>query len=114
MGLVKNKTLPTSASGEYWRVVQVNMNYDRTDCVVTLVCYVDEDARNADAQPLTSVQLDLGDNFHDDEYSNGEDTMKNVSLKEVYKVLKSMSQTEDNKKEDKNADLAYFADATDV
>ena len=122
MALIKQKTLKTGNTGEYHRIVQMNMNYDRLDCVITIATYKDSNARDAGATPVTQYTLDIGQAFHDEEYTNGEDTMKNVSLKEAYKVFKDKSIAEAAKEDedeegnptDKNKDLAWFADATDV
>jgi len=114
MGLTKSKTTKSGYTAEYHRIGQLNMNYDRLDAVMTVLTYKDQASRDAGDEPTGSFQYDFGSNYHDENYSNGEDSMKNVSLKEAYKVLRSLSQAEEAKTEDKNEDLAYFADATAV
>lgn len=113
MALQKTKSTNMGVDGNYWRIVQLNMNYDRLDAVCTVACYKDETVRNNGSQPLTQVQFDLSNSFHNDNYTNGEDTMKNISLKEAYKVLKSLAVTENAKEERKDEDLAFFSDAID-
>ena len=113
MGLLKPKTLSSGVVGEYWRIVQKNMNYDRQDCVVTLALYRNKESRDVGETPVDSTQLDLGKEYHDFEYKNGIDTMKNVSLKETYLVLKNKSIVEAGKEENRDENLAFFADAVD-
>lgn len=114
MGLKKTKNLPSSVTCEYWRVIQQNMNFDRLDCVVTVAGYKDKTARDAGATPLDSIQVSLDGDYHDEVYINGEDAMKNVSLKELYKVLKTKALAEAAKEENKDENLAFFADALDL
>ncbi len=113
MGLLKSKPTKEGYTAEYHRIGQLNMNYDRLDVVMTVLTYKDKASRDAGDQPISSFQYDLGTHYHDEKYSNGEDAMKNVSLKEAYRVLRTLSTAEDAKTEDKNEDLAFFADATD-
>ena len=109
----KAKTTQYGVTGNHWRIAQLNMNYDRPDAVCTILLYVDEAARDAGAQPIDSFQVDLSSDFHDGTYSDGDDVMKNVSLKEAYKSLKRLAQAEEAKDEGNDA-LAFFADAEDV
>lgn len=51
MGLIKQTTLQSSVTGEYWRIIEVNDHADRGS-VATLQLYVSKTARDADAQPL--------------------------------------------------------------
>lgn len=114
MALQKNKTIK-GFIGNYWRIVQLNMNYDLQDAVMTVALYKDQTTRDADSSAVIhSFQYDLSNSFHDENYSDGADVMKNISLKECYKVLKDLAITEEAKTEDKNEDLAYFSDASDV
>ena len=114
MALQKNKTTNYGVDGNYWRIAQLNCNYDRVDAVCTVLLYIDEAGRIAGNQPVDSFQVDLSGEFHDGTYADGDDVMKNISLKEAYKALKQMAQDEDAKIEDKNDSLAFFADAVDV
>ena len=53
MGLIKNKELDnTGVSGNYWRIVQNNSNYDRPDNVVTLQLYKSQSGREEGKSPL--------------------------------------------------------------
>ena len=45
MALKKTKQLPTAVSAEYWRIVQLNANFDRLDAVMTLALYTTQQAR---------------------------------------------------------------------
>ncbi len=114
MALQKSKETQFGISGNYWRIGQLNCNYDRVDAVCTILLYVDEASRLAGNQPVDSFQIDLSGEFHDGTYGDGDDVMKNISLKEAYKALKTLAQDEDDKTENKNDNLAFFADAIDV
>ena len=118
MALQKSKTTQFGVPGDYWRILQLNCNYDRMDAVCTIGLYIDEASRNADNSPVDSFQVDLGGQFHNENYKDGEDAMKNISLKAAYKALKRMATDEAAKPDDpevsKNDDLAFFADAVDV
>ena len=114
MALQKIKSTDMGVDGDYHRVLQLNCNYDRVDAVCTVGTYVDQAARDAGNTPITTFQVDLSAEFHDKNYTNGEDIMKNISLKEAYKALKQMAIAEDAKEEGTNEALAFFADAVDV
>lgn len=115
MALQKSKSTPMGVSGNYHRVLQLNCNYDRLDAVCTVGVYVDEAARIAGSTPMDSFQVDLAGQFHNENYKDGEDAMKNISLKEAYKALKALAVTEDAKPVDvRNEALAFYADAVDV
>lgn len=114
MALQKTKATPFGIDGNYWRILQLNCNYDRIDAVCTVGLYIDEASRNAGNNPVDSFQTDLATEFHDTNYKDGDDAMKNISLKEAYKALRKMATEEDSKTEGKNVNLAFFADAVDV
>lgn len=114
MALKKIKTLPSEISGEYWRVLQLNNNFDRQDSVIDVVLYVNDAARIAGATPIHSFQHALGAAFSERIFT-GSDKVKNVKLAEAYKELKAQAQAEALKPEaEQNADLAFFADAIDA
>ena len=115
MALQKSKATIYGMPGDYWRIVQLNCNYDRVDAVCTIALYIDEASRDAGNNPLSHFKVDLAGQFHDGDYTDGDDVMKNISLKEAYKALKRMAVDEDAKSDDgKNAELAFFSDALDV
>lgn len=115
MALQKNKTVLSGFTGDYWRICQIKMNYDRTEAVMTIALYKDQTAREAGALPIDQFQHDFGSSYHDETYSGGEDVMKNASLKEAYHVLKTKAQEEAQKdEEEQNEDLVFFADAVDA
>jgi hypothetical protein len=61
MAIIKSKTLPNGATGDYWRIIQRNSNFERDDDVVTLQLYLSKELRDENYQPLNdSVQF----NFH--------------------------------------------------
>jgi len=117
MALQKTKTTLYGIDGNYWRIVQLNCNYDRIDAVCTIALYIDEAAYIAGNNHIDSFQVDLAIEFHNGSYTDGDDIMKSISLKEAYKALKKMATDESNKLEDddtKRNDLAWFADASIV
>jgi len=117
MALQKTKTTAYGIDGNYWRIVQLNCNYDRIDAVCTIALYIDEAAYIAGNSYIDSFQVDLAIEFHNGNYTDGDDIMKSISLKEAHKALKKMATDENNKAEDddtKRNDLAWFADASIV
>ncbi|MCK5604545.1 hypothetical protein KAR91_21835 [Candidatus Pacearchaeota archaeon] len=115
MALNKIKSTQMGVDGDYHRILQLNCNFDRLDAVCTVGTYVDEAARNAGSTPIATFQIDLADQFHNGNYNDGEDAMKNISLKEGYKALKKMAVDEAAKPvADRRDDLVFFADAEDV
>ena len=114
MALQKVKATQFGVEGSYWRILQLNMNYDRMDAVCTIGLYIDKASRNAGNSPVDSFQVDLAAEFHDGQYVNGDDAMKNISLKEAYKTLKQMATDEAAKLVVVNVDLAFFSDAEDI
>ena len=115
MAIQKTKTVK-GIDCNYWRIVQLNQNYDRQDAVMTLALYVNKDTRDADpiGNVMDSYQTDLAINYHDKLYSNGEDEMRNVDRKEAYRVFLAKAQAEAEKEDDKDEALAWFADAVSV
>ena len=118
MGLQKTKTSKYGYACDYWRIVQMNMNYDRLDAVITVALYKSEADRNAGKASLQSYSTDIGSVVLPQNYSSGDDTMKNISLKEAYKALKTMAVAEAAKagteEEPRDEELAFFADAVTV
>lgn len=59
MAIIKALETNFGDSANYWRVVQINQNSDRTDFVVILAGYMDENARRSGKTPMNSVQFDF-------------------------------------------------------
>ena len=117
MALQKIISTAMGVEGDYHRVLQLNCNYDRMDAVCTVGVYVSAAARNDGSTPIDSFQVDLSGQFHDENYKDGEDAMKNISRKEAYKALKAMAVAEAAKTKDedgKSEKLVFYADAKDV
>jgi len=113
MALIKSRTLDTGVAAEYWRILQINNNFDRQDGVIDIVAYLDETARLAGASPMRSFQHSLGKAFSERLF-DGSDKVKNVELSQAYVEFKKQAQDESTKSEvERNADLAWFADAKD-
>ncbi len=57
MALLLPLAHPTGAQPEYWRIVQATIHYDRNEVVIDMAGYLNQAARDAGAQPLTSIQV---------------------------------------------------------
>lgn len=111
MALKKQKT-KNGFTSEYWRVLEYHTNFNRNDAVIVLGLYKDKAMRDEDANAVVeTAQFDLGEGFHS--IQAGQDTLKNVKVSEIYKYLKSKA-VEEAKKEEKDENLAFFADAIDA
>jgi hypothetical protein len=108
MALEKAITLPSGVTAKYWRTVQMNMNCDRPDCVVTLLGYKDEPTRRDGATPLESIQVDLGMDFFASSVAQGTagDKMRTV----VYELVKARA----NAKDGDDEPIRQLAEAKDV
>jgi len=122
MALQKTKTIK-GYDASYWRILQLNCNFDRPDAVVTFGLYKDKATRETDAGAIVDqYQIDLASDLLGDVYANGEDTVKNIKLKEAYKVFKAKAIAEAAKEvpetpeagEARDEALAWFADAEDA
>jgi len=98
MALKKPKALNTGVTAEYWRIVQLNTNFDRLDCVIDLSVYLNQAARDAGASPLYPYRHDLGEAFAEKLY-NGSDKVKNINLQKAYAELKLQAEAEAAKEE---------------
>jgi len=116
MALKKDITNQHGMTCEYWRIIQLNQNYDRLDAVITIALY-EHRAQRLIGLPFMSYKFDIGCCYHDDEYLNGNDIMRNITLKEGYRMLKQLAIAEQAKPLDdpmRDARLAWFHDAEDV
>ena len=108
MGIIKNKTVKGYV-GSYWRIIQINCNFDRNDAVVTFGLYKDKETRNSDPSAvIDSYSIDLGEMLN----LSGNDTVKNINISKAYITLKEKA-LEESQKEEKDDSLAFFADAVD-
>lgn len=113
MALNKIKTIK-GVECSYWRILQLNQNYDRSDAVITLGLYKDKATREADPTAIMDqYQTDLAVDYHNDEFS-GEDEMTNIDRSIAYSVLMTKAVAEAAKVEEKDEALAFFADATEA
>jgi len=124
MALQKEKLVKNFAC-DYHRIVQLNMNFDRPDSVVTLSLYKDKESREADVTAVVdSFQIDLANDFI--QSTGKEDKIKNINLSKAYELIVERAKVEQAKidayeaAEDKeglengDADLAFFADAVKI
>jgi hypothetical protein len=120
MALKKVKTMDSGVIVEYYRVVQLNCNYDDFTANCTLAMYIDETARLAGNSPLGTLQINLANEFHNANYTDSGDVMKNISLKEAYKAIKnvlaseSVKISEDEEYRSPCLPLMFLVDAEDV
>jgi len=111
MALKKEKTLNTGAVADYWRIAQININYNRPDVIVTLEVYKSKADRLAGLSPFESVQFDIVEFLQS---TATEEILKNITLQKAYTTIKKMANDELAKPpEIRNMALAWFADATD-
>lgn len=114
MALKKAKTINGHAS-EYWRIVQINTNFDRLDVVTTVALYKDKATRDADSNTVMyQFHVCLGSEFTTRKPTDALETLRNITLKEAYNALKKLAGDEAVKLVEKNLDLAYLSDAVDV
>ena len=122
MGLKKTKEVDNlGVNGDYWRNIQLNINFDSNDAVCTLQQYVSQVGRESGNNPLPqSVAKPLEGNFLDREVTldGGEViSMRDLILREVYGAWNTIAVAEQAKidaDEKGNADVAFFADASNV
>lgn len=126
MAFKKAKTIK-GHSNEYWRILQINTNFDRMDAVATFGLYKNVTTRNNDPNAVVDqYTIQLGEQYAESIYedSNGGDErmIKNIDRAKAYEIFKTKAQIEADKPDevdgetnpDKNFDLAWFADTTDA
>jgi hypothetical protein len=89
MALIKNIEGETGATAQYWRVIEVNMNYFASIGAVALAGYLTKAARNNGKRPLDARQFPLQgesfDAFQDAALAASGDT----PVKAAYKFIKN-------------------------
>jgi len=120
MALQKNKTVK-GFTGNYWKIIKLTQDFTKNRVDVIIVLYKDKATRDNDIfSHVHTFEHNLNDSFHSKSYSNGADTMKSISLKEAYKVLKTIAIAEQAKIDtpvegvEANEQLAFFSGATNV
>ncbi len=112
MALKKTKTLPDGTSGEYWRIAQMNINFDRLDGVSTIELFGSKAIRDTGNTPMgEQEQRQLQLDYLDREITLKDDTvikMKDLIRREAYEAWK-LSDLNENKEEQN-----FFADALDI
>jgi len=114
MALEKKMETAAGVQGNYWRIIQHNMNYERLDAVVTLALYVSISHRFAGkASIFTSRTIDLGEEFLMSPFTNGVGIEENK--RGAYLALKRKI-VEEKKKPLKEQDqlILFFDGASDV
>ena len=111
MALQQKKLLSSGIEIDYWRIVQMNMNYDRLDCVITLSGYLSKEARDNDSSAIDSIQIDLSTYFHEKE--GGELILKDLNRSRAYEVILELAELEIDK-EDGNQDFAFFLESVEI
>lgn len=101
-------------NAEYWRIVQLNTNFESKESVITLALYKDKATRDADPTAIVDTyQYNLGSDFTEDIYNGESDRVRNIKLKEAYKIFHAKAEAE-TLKEEPDQSLAFFADAVDI
>lgn len=64
MALQLEHELPTGVKANYWRILQINMDFQNKHAAITVGLYKDKKAREADKQVLEAFTFDwYGDDF---------------------------------------------------
>jgi hypothetical protein len=107
MALQIAKQLDTGVTIDYWRIVQINTNCDRQDCVITICGYLNKEARDNGANPIYAIQWDLGLDFFLAEVQKGQagDKLRTT----LYNLLKLQA----NGETDESRDIDIFRNAVD-
>ena len=103
MALIKQRTLPSGVTVEYWRILQTNVQHDR-DGVITLAAYVNQSVRET-SHPLDFETFDLGREWLDGATQPGE-TVRTALLRAAYERVKQFAAEQDSP-------AAWFGDAAD-
>lgn len=121
MALKKQKQLDnTGLYGEYWRLIQVNINFDRLDGRFELVMYSDQEARDGGKNPLNeSISREIGaEALNSPIIVNGVPMMLKDAIKaRFYAVFMAKAVAEAAKRDDdesKDTEVAFFSDAEGV
>lgn len=110
MALLKSKII-NGVEYNYWRILQLNQNYDRKDAVVVLGLYKDKETRdNYPNAVAEEFQIDLGSDYHEEETTT-KGMLSNLTRQEAYKILLEKAVSAD--KEDETG-IAFFADAGNI
>jgi hypothetical protein len=84
---------------DYWRIIQINQNFNRKDCVITLGLYKDKETREKDETAiLFTLKVDLFEEYQLGEYE-GKDIIKNINLGKAYKEFIVKAKTDVKLKE---------------
>lgn len=122
MALQKTKEVDTmGVNGDYWRITQINTNFDRADAKTFMSLYVSGEGRVEGKHALgEDVNYKLSAKLLDREIVlDGKEviTLKDLIRREAYAAWKAIAKEEDQKGkngEPKNEEMAFFADAKDV
>ena len=113
MALIKTKSLK-GYDAEYWRVIQINTNAIRGDCVCEFALYKDEATRLADEMAvMETYKINLPDVLLSVVDAKAGDGLK----AQAYKALTAKAIAEEDKRpgleenETLDESLAFFADA---
>lgn len=110
------KTLPFMGfSANYWRIIRVTSDFERTFTEIRIALYKDEATRISNsAAIIDGRRLQLGNTYLNGTSAQAAQAAKDVALQEAYIALKFLAVIEAAKlAEDQDADLAFFSDATD-
>lgn len=112
MALLKSKELPNGATCEYWRLIEININYANRGCHATIAGYKDQAARLAGKQPMDGISFD----WYGDDFPFVEDEPQNEREIAYLTIMVSAPQLDDegNPVLDENGNIIetnWFADA---
>jgi hypothetical protein len=107
MGFVKVLQMSSLVDVQYWRIVEMHINFDRLDAVIILSGYLSRDARDSMASPITSFQFNLNGDYLME--------MRDTVLRAAYTCFKNLLHTELSKPmEDQDGGLITFSGVEDL
>ena len=115
MALKKLMVTDKGTRGDYWRVVQLNMNFDRLDAVASFSLYMTREARVAGRSQMQNINIDLGEEFLKKQIAKNGDLGDESNKRTAYNALKRLVILEKQvSPEEQNPDILFFDGAEDV
>ncbi len=108
MALQKTKELASGITGNYWKILQVNIDYLNSTSHVTIALYVDEEARAAGKNPLAEQQ---SFNWQGEEFPFGS---SDLSAEDVNPLKVAYAKIKESVLDAEGEKTNFFGNAEDV